>query len=213
MPVTRKEKAKHIGRILDRLYPGVEIPLRHKNPFTLLVAVILSAQCTDKTVNRVTPALFRVAGTPRKMAQLPLARLETLIRPCGLAPTKSRHIRELSRRLCADFKGKVPDTFEELESLPGVGHKTASVVMAQAFHQPAFPVDTHIHRLAYRWGISNGKDVVKTESDLKKLFPADEWHRRHLQIIYYGRQFCPARNHQRDRCEVCRLHGIRSRVG
>lgn len=210
--MTRQEKALFIQRELNRLFPDARVPLTHRDPFTLLVAVILSAQCTDVTVNKVTPALFQAADTPAKMAALPVARIESLIHACGLAPTKSVHLRELSRRLCRHFGGQVPRTFAELESLPGVGHKTASVVMAQAFGLPAFPVDTHIHRLAWRWGLSDGSSVEKTEADLKRLFAPSDWHALHLQIIFYGRAYCPARGHRLDRCSICRAVGVKRRL-
>jgi len=201
--MTRAEKAKKIGAILDRLFPQPDIPLGHRDPFTLLVAVVLSAQSTDAQVNRVTPALFRRAATPAAMARMPEHELLKLIRSCGLAPSKARNLRRLARKLVEDYGGNVPPDIHELEKLPGVGHKTASVVMAQAFGEPAFPVDTHIHRLAKRWGLSKGKDVRQTEADLKKLFPQDEWAKRHLQLIYFGRQYCPARNHDKTACAIC----------
>ena len=201
--MTRAEKAKKIGAILDRLFPQPDIPLGHRDPFTLLVAVVLSAQSTDAQVNRVTPALFRRAATPAAMARMPEHELLKLIRSCGLAPSKARNLRRLARKLVEDYGGNVPPDIHELEKLPGVGHKTASVVMAQAFGEPAFPVDTHIHRLAKRWGLSKGKDVRQTEADLKKLFPQDEWAKRHLQLIYFGRQYCPARNHDKSACAIC----------
>ena len=201
--MTRAEKAKKIGAILDRLFPQPDIPLGHRDPFTLLVAVVLSAQSTDAQVNRVTPALFRRAAIPAAMARMPEHELLKLIRSCGLAPSKARNLRRLARKLVEDYGGNVPPDIHELEKLPGVGHKTASVVMAQAFGEPAFPVDTHIHRLAKRWGLSKGKDVRQTEADLKKLFPQDEWAKRHLQLIYFGRRYCPARNHDKSACPIC----------
>jgi endonuclease-3 len=201
--VTRAEKARRIRAVLDELYPEAAIPLRHEDPFTLLVAVVLSAQCTDAKVNQVTPALFARAPTPRAMARLSVAELRRLIAPCGLAPTKARHLAALSRRLLEEHGGKVPDRFEALEALPGVGHKTASVVMAQAFGRPAFPVDAHIHRLAARWGLSSGRSVTRTERDLKRLFPPDAWGTVHLQLVYFGREHCPARGHDPDRCRIC----------
>lgn len=201
--MTKVEKAERIRALLDRLYPQPPIPLRHEDPFTLLVAVVLSAQTTDQRVNLVTPALFRYAPTPEKMARLSEGRIRDLIRTCGLAPAKAKALRALSRILVKRHGGRVPCTFEELEALPGVGHKTASVVMAQAFGEPAFPVDTHIHRLAARWGLSNGKSVVQTERDLKKIFPRHSWNRLHLQIIYFGREYCPARGHDPHRCPIC----------
>lgn len=210
--MTRRQKARAIGRILHRLYPEVESPLTAEDPFTLLIAVILSAQCTDANVERVTPVLFQHARTPSQMAALGADHIERLIRSCGLAPTKSRHICQLSRLLCERFDGRVPASFEALESLPGVGHKTASVVMAQAFGLPAFPVDTHIHRLAWRWGLSNGANVAQTEADLKRLFTPSQWHATHLQIIFYGREHCPARGHDLADCPICRRYGVRSRM-
>lgn len=199
----RAEKAKKIGAILDRLYPAPPIPLEHRDPFTLLVAVLLSAQTTDAQVNKVTPALFERASTPQRMARLSVEEILACIRACGLAPTKAKNVRKLAETLVAEHGGKVPRDIEALERLPGVGHKTASVVMAQAFGEPAFPVDTHIHRLAARWGLSKAKNVVQTEHDLKKVFPREEWTRRHLQIIYFGREYCPARGHDVERCPIC----------
>jgi len=199
----RIEKAERIRKILDALYPNVPIPLRHRDPYTLLVAVVLSAQCTDKRVNQVTPELFRRASTPREMARLSVGEIETIIRPCGLAPSKARAILESSRILVERHGGRVPDEFAALEALPGVGHKTASVLMAQAFGRPAFPVDTHIHRLATRWGLSKGTSVVQTERDLKKLYPEGSWAKLHLQFIYFGREYCPARNHDFAACPIC----------
>lgn len=201
--MTRAEKAARIGTILDELYPQPPIPLRHADPFTLLVAVVLSAQCTDARVNQVTPGLFALAETPDAMARLPEARILAAIRSCGLAPQKARAIRALSQQLVDRHDGRVPASFAELEALPGVGHKTASVVVAQAFGQPAFPVDTHIHRLAGRWGLSSGRNVTQTERDLKRAFPEVEWARRHLQIIYFGREHCPARGHDPSACPIC----------
>jgi endonuclease-3 len=199
----RAEKARRIGAILDRLYPDPGVPLRHVDPFTLLVAVLLSAQTTDARVNLVTPELFRRAPTPAAMARLPVAQIHALIRTCGLAPQKSKALKALSKILVERHRSRVPDTFEELEELPGVGHKTASVVMAQAFGRPAFPVDTHIHRLAARWGLSDGTSVVKTERDLKALFPAEAWGRVHLKLILFGRERCPARAHDLAACPIC----------
>ena len=199
----RADKAKRILAILDELFPEPEIPLEHKNPYTLLVAVVLSAQTTDARVNMVTPALFRRADTPRKMAKLRVEEIHELIKTCGLAPQKAKNVHALSKILVEKHGGKVPDTFEELEALPGVGHKTASVVMVQAFGQPAFPVDTHIHRLAARWGLSDGSDVEKTERDLKAVFPEHTWGRAHLKIILFGREYCPARGHDLDTCPIC----------
>jgi endonuclease-3 len=201
--VRRAERAKRIGAILDELYPQPPIPLRHQNPFTLLVAVLMSAQTTDAQVNKVTPALFARASTPHEMATLSEAEILSLIRSCGLAPSKAKNIRKLAETLVREHAGMVPHDIEALEKLPGVGHKTASVVMVQAFGEPAFPVDTHIHRLAHRWRLSNGKSVEQTERDLKKVFPREEWGRRHLQIIYFGREYCPARGHEAARCPIC----------
>jgi endonuclease-3 len=201
--MTRAEKSQKIGTILDRLYPQPSIPLGHRDPFTLLVAVVLSAQTTDAQVNRVTPALFRRASTPRQLAALPEQEIRKLIRSCGLSPSKARNLKRLAQMLIAEHGGNVPRDIEALERLPGVGHKTASVVMVQAFGEPAFPVDTHIHRLAARWGLSKGKSVVQTESDLKKVFPREDWGKRHLQIIYFGREYCPARNHDYSACPIC----------
>lgn len=201
--MTRKEKAARVGVILDELYPQPDIPLDHVDPFTLLVAVVLSAQTTDLRVNLVTPALFARASTPAAMAAVPVPEIHSLIRTCGLAPAKARNIQALSQQLVERHGGRVPASFDELEALPGVGHKTASVVMVQAFGVPAFPVDTHIHRLAARWGLSNGRSVEQTERDLKRLFPREEWSRRHLQIIYFGRQHCPALRHEMSGCPIC----------
>lgn len=209
--MNRKERARFVSEKLDSLYPDPAIPLQFTNTFTFLVAVLLSAQCTDRKVNAVTPKLFARADTPQKMAKLSQTEIEEIIRPCGLAPAKSRHIVELSKILLQEFHGEVPRTFSELESLPGVGHKTASVLMGQAFGFPAFPVDTHIHRLAMRWGLSDGVSVERTERDLKRLFPESEWNRRHLQIIYFGREFCPARGHDPQKCPICRQIGCREK--
>lgn len=191
--MTLREKVDFLIRTLDTLYPNPQIPLRHSDPFTFLVAVMLSAQTTDKRVNEVTPALFAAASTPEQMAGLPVERIVSLIHPVGLAPTKGRNLQAMSRILVERYGGEVPRTFEELEALPGVGHKTASVIMSQAFGVPAFPVDTHIHRLMHRWGLSSGKNVEQTERDAKRLFPQHLWTRLHLQIIYYGREYSPAR--------------------
>jgi len=201
--VKRAEKAKRIGEILDRLYPMPDIPLRHADPFTLLVAVVLSAQTTDAQVNRVTPALFRRAPDAATLAKMPEREILKLIRSCGLAPSKARNLKRLAQKLVEEHGGRVPRDIDALEQLPGVGHKSASVVMSQAFGEPAFPVDTHVHRLAARWGLSKGKNVAQTESDLKKLFPPEEWGKRHLQLIYFGRQYCPARNHDPASCPIC----------
>jgi len=201
---TRAARAAYIGRRLAELYPETPIPLEHRDPYTLLVAVVLSAQCTDKRVNEVAPRLFAQADTPEGMIRLPLARIREIIRPCGLSPQKARAILGLSRILVDRHRGQVPRSFEELESLPGVGHKTASVVMAQAFGQPAFPVDTHIHRLAQRWRLTSGRSVEQTERDLKRLFPRNQWNTMHLRIIYYGREHCTARGCDGTVCEICR---------
>lgn len=203
----RKERAKKIGEILDRIYPSPPIPLEHRDAFTLLVAVVLSAQTTDVQVNKVTPALFAKARTPAQMAALPVAAILSLIRSCGLSPSKARNIKLLSQKLVAEHGGRVPCDIEALERLPGVGHKTASVVMSQAFGVPAFAVDTHIHRLAARWQLSKGRNVEQTERDLKTVFPENEWSRRHLQIIYFGREYCPARNHDFFSCPICSWAG------
>ena len=205
--MTKKEKAIAITDILENLYPETPIPLDHTDSFTLLVAVLLSAQCTDIRVNQVTPTLFAKADNPADMIELEVDEIKAIIRPCGLSPRKSKAIHELSNIILTKHDGKVPENFEDLEALPGVGHKTASVVMAQAFGVPAFPVDTHIHRLAYRWGLSTGKNVVKTEQDLKKLFPKEKWNKLHLQIIFFGREYCPARGHQPDQCPICSIYG------
>jgi endonuclease III len=203
--LNKKERAARIGEILDRIYPQPPIPLEHRDPFTLLVAVLLSAQTTDAQVNKVTPELFKRAATPAAMAALTESEILSLIRSCGLAPGKARNIRRLSQILLTEHGGAVPRDIEELEKLPGVGHKTASVVMTQAFDVPAFPVDTHIHRLAHRWRLSNGTSVEQTERDLKKLFAQEEWGKRHLQIIYFGREYCPARGHNAASCPICSL--------
>ncbi len=185
------------------MYPDPLIPLHHKDAYTLLIAVLLSAQCTDARVNIVTPHLFALADNPFKMKKISVEKIKQIIRPCGLSPRKSQAISDLSKILVEKYNGKVPQTFEELEELPGVGHKTASVVMSQAFGYPAFPVDTHIHRLAYRWNLSSGKNVEQTEKDLKKLFPEETWNKLHLQIIYYGREHCTARGHDVKKCIIC----------
>lgn len=201
--LSKPERVAFILQRLQALYPETPIPLDHKDPFTLLIAVLLSAQCTDERVNQVTPALFALADTPAAMAQLAVEQIREIIRPCGLSPQKSRAIKRLSEILMDEHGGEVPVDMEALERLPGVGHKTASVVMSQAFGVPAFPVDTHIHRLAQRWGLSSGKSVVQTERDLKRLFPREHWNRLHLQIIYYGREFCSARGCDGRVCEIC----------
>ena len=208
----RLEKAAKIHSILDELYEDPPIPLDHKDPYTLLVSVLLSAQTTDKRVNLVTPELFRRAPTPRKMVKLTVGEILAIIRTCGLAPGKARNIHALSRILLDEHGGRVPADMEKLETLPGVGHKTASVVMIQAFEQPAFPVDTHIHRLAARWGLSNGKNVEKTERDLKAVFPRESWAKLHLQIIYFGREHCPALFHDLTECPICSWAATKKRV-
>ncbi len=202
--MTRRQRAEIIRARLQTLYPETPIPLDHRDPYTLLIAVVLSAQCTDRRVNQITPALFALADTPEKMATVPVEAIQDIIRPCGLSPRKSQAISQLSRILVEQHGGQVPADFAALEALPGVGHKTASVVMAQAFGVPAFPVDTHIHRLARRWKLSSGKNVEQTEADLKKLFPRNEWNRLHLQIIFYGRQHCSARGCDGNTCPLCR---------
>lgn len=203
----KAEKALFIREKLNHLYPSPPIPLQHHSPFTLLISVLLSAQCTDKRVNSVTPKLFALADVPEKMQKVPLKKIADIIRPCGLAPRKSTAILELSKILIKSHGGNVPNNLEELEKLPGVGHKTASVVLAQAFGIPTFPVDTHIHRLAYRWGLSSGKNVVQTERDLKRLFLEKDWNKLHLQIIYFGREYCKARQHIRSDCPICKVVG------
>lgn len=201
--MTKRQRAEFVRRELNRLFPRVDVPLSHRDPYTLLVAVVLSAQCTDRRVNEVTPRLFARARTPQQMARMRESAIRSIIRPCGLSPTKARNIRALSRLLIERHGGQVPSTFGELEALPGVGHKTASVVMAQAFGVPAFPVDTHIHRLARRWRLSRGRNVEETERDLKRLFPESDWNKLHLQIIYYGRTYCTARGCDGSRCPIC----------
>ena len=191
--MNKKEKIEFIIKSLEELYPKTPIPLNHKDPYTLLIAVLLSAQCTDERVNQITPKLFKIADSPKKMIKLSIKEIEDIIRPCGLSPMKSKGIYGLSKMIMEKHNGKVPENFEDLEAFPSVGHKTASVVMSQAFGFPAFPVDTHIHRLMYRWGLSNGKNVETTEKDAKRLFPKKLWNKLHLQIIYYGREYCPAR--------------------
>lgn len=200
---SKKKKLEFIQKTLDYFFPDPSIPLKHEDPYTLLIAVLLSAQSTDARVNQCTPLLFQKAKTPKEMIQLTLEDIESIIRPIGLAPKKARAIWHLSKQLIENHKGLVPDNFKDLEDLPGVGHKTASVVMIQAFKQPAFPVDTHIHRCAKRWGLSNGTTVEKTERDLKHLFPKESWGKLHLQIIYFARSFCKARGHQVAQCPIC----------
>lgn len=208
--MTKKEKAVAIAEMLEELYPETPIPLTHSDPYTLLIAVLLSAQSTDARVNTVTPILFEKADTPEAMIKLSVEEIRQIIRPCGLAPRKSQAISDLSHILIEKHNSEVPASFEALEALPGVGHKTASVVMSQAFGVPAFPVDTHIHRLAYRWTLSTGKNVVKTEADLKKLFPRESWNKLHLQIIFFGREYCPARGHDPKECPICSKYGRKS---
>ncbi len=208
--ISKQEKADAIAEILEKRYPEVPIPLDHKDPYTLLIAVLLSAQCTDARVNTVTPSLFEQADNPYDMVKMQVEDIRSIIRPCGLSPRKSKAIYNLSEILINQHNGEVPQSFEALEALPGVGHKTASVVMSQAFGVPAFPVDTHIHRLAYRWTLSTGKNVEKTEKDLKKLFPKEKWNRLHLQIIFFGREYCPARGHDPHQCPICSIYGRKS---
>ena len=207
----RSEKARRIGDQLDSLYPETPIPLEHKDSYTLLVAGMLSAQTTDKKVNEVTPSLFDIADSPEKMARLEVEEIRSLIREIGLAPTKAKNLKKMAAQII-DSGGEIYPDWDFLESLAGVGHKTASVVMAQAFGVPAFPVDTHIHRLADRWGLSNGTNVVKTERDLKKVFSRDTWNRRHLQLIYFGREYCPARNHDLSECPICSWASTKKRI-
>lgn len=201
--MNKKERAKAVQTILNKLFPDPQVPLKHTSSYTLLIAVLLSAQCTDARVNMVTPLLFAKAKTPKEMIKLTIPEIASIIRSCGLSNNKAKAIWHLSKQLLEKHKGKVPKTFKELEDLPGVGHKTASVVMSHAFHQPAFPVDTHIHRCAKRWGLSNGKNVAQTERDLKALFPKKSWNKLHLQIIYYARKYCPARGHKIADCPIC----------
>ena len=207
----RMEKAERIGKMLDELYPETPVPLNHSDPYTLLVAVMLSAQTTDKKVNEVTPALFSAASTPEEMVKLEVADIQGIIREIGLAPTKAKNLRRMAEQIIDSGHGIIPE-WEFLESLAGVGHKTASVVMAQAFGIPAFPVDTHIHRLAARWGLSNGSNVERTERDLKAVFPRETWNSRHLQIIFFGREYCPARNHDLTQCPICSWAATKKRI-
>lgn len=202
--LTKQERVDFILQRLQALYPAPPIPLQHKDSYTLLVAVLLSAQCTDERVNQITPALWQLADNPFDMAKVPVEKIQAVIRPCGLSPQKSKAISVLSQILVNEHAGHVPEDWDALERLPGVGHKTASVVMSQAFGHPAFPVDTHIHRLAQRWGLTNGKNVVQTEKDLKRLFPEETWNALHLQIIYYGREHCSARTCDGTVCDICR---------
>jgi len=199
----KKQKADYILKSLEEYYPETPVPLNHSDPYTLLIAVLLSAQCTDERVNKITPALFALADSPQKMVLLSISQIQDIIRPCGLSPRKSKAIWELSAILIDKYEGEVPQSFEALEELPGVGHKTASVVMSQAFGVPAFPVDTHIHRLMTRWKLTSGKNVEQTEADAKKLFPREKWNKLHLQIIFYGREYCKARTHSVENCPIC----------
>ena len=202
--MNKKERVAFIADTLERLFPETPVPLDHSDAYTLLIAVLLSAQCTDERVNQITPALFASANNPYDMIKLSVEEIREIIKPCGLSPAKSKAIWGLSDILINQHKGEVPESFEELEALPGVGHKTASVVMSQAFGHPAFPVDTHIHRLAQRWKLTNGKNVEQTEKDLKRLFPKETWNKLHLQIIFFGRKYCPARGHNVEECPICR---------
>ena len=203
----KKDKVKEIQKILNEKYPNPPVPLNHKDPYTLLIAVLLSARCTDKKVNEVTPFLFELADNPEDMAKKSINKVRKIVKPCGLSPQKSKAIVELSKILVNKYDTVVPSNFEQLEELPGVGHKTASVVMSQAFGVPAFPVDTHIHRLAWRWALSTRKSVEKTEKDLKRLFPKESWNKLHLQMIYFGREYCPAISHKKDICPICSKYG------
>lgn len=204
--MTKKEKVADILAILEKEFPTVDVPLDHQDPYTLLIAVLLSAQCTDERVNKVTPHLFALANEPVAMSKLAVEDIRAIIRPCGLSPRKSKAIHELSHILLDKHGGELPADFEALEALPGVGHKTASVVMSSAFGVPSFPVDTHIHRLMWRWGLTNGKSVEQTEKDAKRLFPENRWNKLHLQIIFFGRKYCPARGHDPHACPICSIH-------
>ena len=206
---TKKTKAAFIQEQLESFFPETPIPLDHSDPYSLLIAVLLSAQCTDERVNKVTPHLFKLADNPFDMVRLTVPEIRAIVLPCGLSENKSKAIHRLSEILIEKYKGEVPQTFEALEELPGVGHKTASVVMSQAFGVPAFPVDTHIHRLAVRWKLTSGKNVVETEKDLKALFPRESWNKLHLQIIFYGRKYCPARAHDVEKCPICSAFGVK----
>jgi len=208
--MTKQEKVDDIVAMLEGFYPVLDIPLDHTDAFTMLIAVLLSAQCTDERVNKITPHLFKMADNPFDMVKLTVEEIREIIKPCGLSPSKSKAIHGLSHILIDKYNGEVPSTFEQLEELPGVGHKTASVVMSQIFGVPAFPVDTHIHRLAYRWNLTNGKNVVQTEKDCKRLFPKELWNRLHLQIIFFGREYCPARGHDMTQCPICSKYGRKS---
>ena len=209
----KAEKVEFVTKTLEQFYPETPVPLDHKDPYTLLIAVLLSAQCTDKKVNEITPFLFAKADTPKDMIKMTVDEIKQIIRPCGLSPMKSKGIHGLSKILLEQHNGEVPESFEALEALPAVGHKTASVVMAQAFGVPAFPVDTHIHRLAYRWGLTTGKNVKQTEKDLKRLFDESLWNKLHLQIIFFGREYCPAKKHDPNECPICKVIGRKSLFG
>tara|TARA_B110000263_G_C15299288_1_gene507125 strand:- start:1120 stop:1773 length:654 start_codon:yes stop_codon:yes gene_type:complete len=209
----KKDRAIFIFNYLNQMYPETSIPLSHNNNFELLIAVLLSAQCTDERVNKITPLLFSKANNPKEMTTLKIEEIYNIIRPCGLAPQKSKAIFELSNILVKKYNSNVPESFDDLESLPGVGHKTASVVMSQGFGHAAFPVDTHIHRLAQRWGLSNGKNVFQTERDLKKIFPIESWNKLHLQIIFYGREYCTSRGCAGTKCEICRTCYPKRKLG
>lgn len=208
--MTKAEKVAFVRDTLEELYPETPVPLDHKDPYTLLIAVLLSAQCTDKKVNQITPLLFAKADTPQEMIKMSVEEIKAIIRPCGLSPMKSKGIYGLSKIILDEHNGQVPESFSALEALPAVGHKTASVVMAQAFGVPAFPVDTHIHRLAYRWGLTTGKNVKQTEKDLKRLFDDSLWNKLHLQIIFFGREYCPAQRHDPLACPICKVIGRRT---
>ena len=202
-----KERVQYIDQTLGELYPNPPVPLDHQDPYTLLIAVLLSAQCTDERVNKITPLLFSKADNPHDMVKMSVEEIKSIIRPCGLSPMKSKGIYGLSKILIEEYNGQVPEDMEALEKLPAVGHKTASVVMSQAFGVPVFPVDTHIHRLAYRWKLSTGKNVKQTEKDLKSCFPIESWNKIHLQIIFFGRKYCPARGHNPRTCPICKTYG------
>jgi endonuclease III len=204
--MTKQKKVADIIQTLEKLYPNPAVPLNHKDAYTLLISVLLSAQCTDERVNKTTPSLFKLADNPYDMIKHSVEEIREIIKPCGLSPMKSKGIYGLSKILIEKHNGQVPNTFEDLEELPAVGHKTASVVMTQWFNVPAFPVDTHIHRLAYRWGLTNGKSVEQTEHDLKRLIPEEKWNKAHLQIIYFGREYCPARGHVWTECPICKKY-------
>lgn len=208
----QKHKAAEIQSLLDTYFPEVAVPLEYSDAYTLLIAVVLSAQCTDERVNKVTPVLFKLANTPQQMTKLNIHQIEKIIKPCGLSARKAKAIHELSKILIQKHESKVPQDWDALEALPGVGHKTASVVMSQAFQLPAFPVDTHIHRLAQRWGLSQGKNVITTERDLKKLFPESSWNKLHIQMILFGRTYCKARGHKDENCPVCSKFGIKQKI-